>query len=52
MLSTKWIGKLFLIINKPRYSKKKICDKSFFKNVSLIERNLEIDLLDGFIVFF
>ncbi len=49
---TDLIGKLFLIINRPRYSKNSFYDTSFFLKISLIEKNLEIDLLNEFFLFF
>jgi hypothetical protein len=52
ILSTNWIGKSFLTINKPRSFKNSFCDTSFFLKVFLIEKNLEIDLLDGFVIYF
>jgi hypothetical protein len=51
ILSTNWIDKLFLKINRPRSSRNFFCDTSFFLKVSLIEKKLEIDLLDGFVLF-
>jgi hypothetical protein len=38
ILSTNWIGKLFLTINKPRSFKNSLCDTSFLKNIFLIEK--------------
>jgi hypothetical protein len=52
VLSTNLIGKLFLTINKPRSSKNSFYDTSFFFKVSLIEKFLEIDPPNGFVLFF
>ncbi len=52
ILSINKIGKLFLIINKPRSFKSSLCDTSYFLNISLIEKNLKIDPLDGFVFLF
>ncbi len=52
IFSTDMIGKLFLTINRPRSSKNSFYDTSFFLKISLIEKNLEIDLLNEFFLFF
>jgi hypothetical protein len=41
-----------LTINRPRSSKKSSYDTSSFLKVSLIEKNLEIDLPYGFVLLF
>jgi hypothetical protein len=52
ILSTNWIDKLFLTINKLRSSKKLLCGTSSFFKVFLIEKKLEINPPDGFVILF
>ncbi len=51
ILPTNWIRKLLLTINRPRSYNLFFYDTSSFLKVSLIEKKLKIDPLDGFVLF-